>query len=147
MHTDFDQSANFNNLKTYAWTNRSAGKGNRIVKNKEVLSRIQSAIDRELELKGYQKVSKKADFLVAQKVSEKLVFYASHGQTARRYGDRTSDGMRQGSLTVDILDPSTGNRIWQGLAKVVVDLKDDAETKEMRVNKTVKKLLQDFPPH
>lgn len=51
-----------------------------------------------------------------------------------------------GKVIVDFIHPGTGNRIWRGKARRVVDRHDDNETKIKYINQVVQKIFERFPP-
>lgn len=151
VSSDFDKSAKFDELQTYSWLPISEEKGDPRLKNTLVMSRIQTAIANQLDLKGYKKVTEKPDFLVAYHASVKERTYHRPGAyygggRASRHGGDMVGSFEEGTLIVDIVQPETQNLIWQGTAIKVVDTKDDPETKTKRINDAVQKIFERFPP-
>ena len=147
VHTDYDRTANFDKLQTYSWSPPSAEQEDRRShKDPQVLSRIQAAIDRQLDRQGYQRVKENPDFLVTFHASTKE--RATRARPSRGHDRREQrlNRYEEGSLIVEILNPGTGNLMWQGVGTKVVDWQDDEETKTKAVNEAVQKILERFPP-
>jgi len=149
--SDFDKSAKFDKLQTYAWMPVSEENGDPRLKNTLLMSRIQTAIAKQLDLKGYKKVSESPDFLVAYHASVQEKTYYRPGAFYGRgpgfhRGEDLEGSFEEGTLIVDIVDSETQNLIWQGTAKKVVDWQADPETKTKRINDAVQKIFENFPP-
>ena len=157
VSSDYDQSANFHDLKTYAWMTASEEPKNTRVKNSLVMSRIQDAVDRQLDQKGYQKTPENPDFFVAYhaSVDEKTQIhstpYYGGGVGAYRFGPVYNNVYQtryeEGTLIIDILNPGTKSLLWRGMAKGSVNTQDNPETKTKRINDAVQKILERFPPN
>ena len=144
VNTDFDQSANFDNLQTYEWMATSEEKKKGRIKDKRTLKLIRSAIDKQLNLKGYQKGNENPDFFVASRAS--IVGKASASNAPRRGPNRGLYRLEEGSLIIDILNPGTGKAIWWGSGKIIVGAKDDPETGARQIDELVQSILKEFPP-
>ena len=151
VNSDFDQSAKFDRLQTYSWMAVSEESGDPRVNNTLLKSRIQTAIAKQLDLKGYQKVSEGPDFLVAYRASvqEKSYYrpgsFYGRGPGYHRASDLESS-FEEGTLIIDIVHSDSQKLIWQGTAKKVVDWQADPETKTRRINDAVEKIFEQFPP-
>ena len=156
VSSDFEQSANFSHLQTYAWMTASEEKDAGRMTDTITMSRIQTAIDRQLDLKGYQKVTESPDFLVAYHASidEKTYYHSvprygggvGFGTVGMGYQDVYQTQYEEGTLIVDIINPGTRNLLWRGLAKGIVDPHEDPATKTKQINEAVQKILKQFPP-
>ena len=153
---DYDRTASFGSLHTYAWrTAPQQGPGDPRLDNSLLDARVKHAVDRELEAKGYRKVSpeERADFLVGyhvvlqRKVDVQTVgtWYGYRGAGLRIPETRTYQ-YEQGTLLLDVVDPTTTNLIWRGTATAVVDPDVSTEKRERRIAEAVAKVLADFPP-
>ena len=153
---DYDQTSNFDNLKTYAWMTVNEEPNNTGVKNTLVMSRIHDAIDSQLTEKGYEHIAQNPDFFVAYhaSVDEKTqihsIPYYGGGVGVYRYGTVHTNVYQtryeEGTLIVDILDSEGKKLIWRGITKGPVDRQVDPKTKTKRINEAVKKILDRFPP-
>ena len=156
VSSDYDQSARFDNLKTYAWMTVDEEPNNTKVNNTLVMSRIHDAIDRQLTQKGYENIAQNPDFFVAYhaSVDEKTQIHSIpyYGGGVGVYGFGTvhtnvyQTRYEEGTLIVDILDSEGKKLIWRGIGKGTVDRESDPETKTKRIKEAVEKILDRFPP-
>jgi len=160
--SDYDRSADFSQLKTYSWSPKAQPvTGDPRIDNNALLdSRVRSAVDRELALKGFQKASVGTpDFWVGyqaaiqQKVSVMtLNNYYGYGPSRGLNAIDTwnpetiSTTYDEGTLIIDIADPKTNRPLWRGSASDVVDENRTPEQREAKINEAVTKLLAKFPP-
>lgn len=166
--TDYDPTANFSGLKTYDWEGPQPITGNPRLDNDILHSRIRNAVERELAVKGFQKVSgAEPNFKVAYHVGleEKLdvttFHYYDYGypdyysarrgfaaapRTAWPQSETRVYQYEEGTLLLDIVDPMTKKMIWRGTAKAEVNPNESPEKKEAKINNSVHKLLAKFPP-
>jgi len=166
VSSDYDPKADFSSLKTYDWEGPQPITGNPRLDNDLLHERIRNAVERELTLKGYRKVTVDPDFKVAYNVGleNKLdvttiptydysypSYYSRVGGFGRYEGYRPSTEVNvyqyeEGTLLLDIVNPETKKLIWRGTAKAEVNAGDSPERKEARVNEAVSKMLAQFPP-
>ena len=156
VSSDYDQSASFDKLKTYAWMTTKGEPENTRVTNSLVMSRIHDAVDNQLESKGYQKAPSNPDFFVAYhaSVDEKTqihsIPYYGGGVGVYGFGAAHTNVYQtryeEGTLIIDILNSERKKLIWRGIAKGTVDRQDHPEAKTKRINDAVKKVLDQFPP-
>ena len=156
VSSDYDQSARFENLKTYAWMTVNEEPETTRVNNTLVMSRIHDAIDHQLNRKGYQHIPQNPDFFVAYhaSVDEKTQIHSIpyYGGGVGVYGfgavhtNVYQTRYEEGTLIVDILNSEGKKLIWRGIAKGTVDRQGDPDTKTKRINEAVKKVLDRFPP-
>ena len=154
--SDYDQSARFDDLKTYAWMTVNEEPENTRVNNTLVMSRIHDAIDRQLNRKGYQNTPQNPDFFVAYhaSVDEKTQIHSIpyYGGGVGVYGfgavhtNVYQTRYEEGTLIVDIFNSEGKKLLWRGIAKGTVDRQGDPETKTKRINEAVEKILDRFPP-
>lgn len=142
VSTDFDKSASFSNLQTYAWTTASQQSPQMSLDNPQDLSQIKRAIERHLGLKGYRVVTEKPDFLLASHTSVIQRSFSARSSGSRSRALRLSEG----TLIVQIFDPDSRKLIWWGNGKLVFGADDDSETKASQINQLVKKIFEEFPP-
>jgi hypothetical protein len=158
---DYDQAYNFSGLKTFAWKpNKNNEYG--LTDNQLVDERIRKAIVKNLKSKQFLPVETgKADFYISyhltveQKISTSNVSGGvSVGRSSRgRYGSvGMSTGSQvqaynQGTLLVDITDIKTNKLIWRGISTQTVSEHSSPEKSTELINKTVDKIMLQFPPH
>jgi len=170
VNTDYDSSANFSDLKTYKWSAEGPAKtgDSRIDGNTLLDGRLRSAIDSALSVKGYQKVSSgRPDFWVNYHVSAKDKTdvesfgpnyyggsYYGGGYRGGRYsgaypmhgGGVTTFHYTEGTLLIDIIDPSTKHLIWRGTGTKIVNPDANSEQKVQNANSAAQQILASFPP-
>lgn len=131
-----DESADFSQYKTYAWIDKDE-KGDQ-KKNELQDTHVQAAVNEKLQKGGWKEVKSKPDVLISydmlveKSVKERndavysqpysRIFYNPY---TRRYGriwypstfmgyDNNSVSVREGTLTVTMLDARTNKTVWQG---------------------------------
>ena len=108
------------------------------------LSKIKSAIERQLDLKGYERVKENPDFLLASHTSmvqKSFILQPYPGGSATR-----PSRYREGTVVIEIFNPETSKRIWWGNARMVAGMEDGPETEAKQVNEAIQKILEGFPP-
>ena len=61
-------------------------------------------------------------------------------------GAATRPTLGIGAIELHMYDPSTKRLVWQGRVTNTLDPNPDAHVREERLNKAMRKLLEDFPP-
>ena len=167
---DYNHSVDFSQFKTYAWLEKEeipifrAGipadmqKGN----DQEIDSKIREEVDKILQKKKFQKVAAgSADFLVSYILVTKLEmdvqeYDSSVGADPRvPYGhwrpfySTSSDVLmrRQGTLTLDIINPESNELFWRGTAVESLKEKDSEKKALKKIEDVIKKTLGKFPPN
>lgn len=149
VKTDFDHQANFTQYKTYSWQE---------VKTPDPLweSRIKSAVDAQLVLKGWTRLDSGGDVTIVaigttQTQRTLQTFYDGFGGGWRWRGfggmgesTTTEQDYKEGTLVIDLYDAKTKQLIWRGSAEDTVSNK--AEKNEKNLNKAVEKMFKKFPP-
>jgi hypothetical protein len=146
VKTDYDHHANFSQYHTYYWEK---------VKTSDPLwqSRIQDAVDHDLQAKGWQRVDNGGDVAVTAVGSthnqqEYQTFYDGMGGGWRwgGFGETTTqvENYAVGSLVLDLYDAHNKQLIWRGVAQDT--LSDKPEKNEKKLEKSVNKMLDHFPP-
>jgi hypothetical protein len=160
--TDFDPKADFVDLKTWSWEPEKADDRPGIDAKTLTAQRVKSAVDGQLGLMGYDKVSMNPDFLVGwhASVKEKMDIqtinnyygygpgwgYNYYGGPGPGFSDTYTYYYEEGTLILDIIDPKTHELIWRGTAKAVVDENASPEQRTTKINKAVDMILAKFPP-
>jgi len=154
---DHDPSANFGALHTYAWRpGPQQGVGDPRFDSALIDKRVRAAVDRVLASKGYRAAApgNTADFLVGYHA---VVRQKTSAQTINQmYGYRVvalpggpgahAHDYDQGTLLIDVIDPTTLQLLWRGSGTGVVDPQANPEKREQRINDAVERILADFPP-
>jgi len=61
-------------------------------------------------------------------------------------GSATSSTISNGSLVVDIYDPTTKQLVWTGTATKTLDPSSNQEKNQKNLDKAMAKLLKNYPP-
>ena len=151
VSVDYDESYDFEKVRTFAIDRTSQNPKNTLFED-----RVTNALENELILKNYKKVSKEeADliFVFHSSVKNKSDIQTSYGLSGYRgfrYGGmmlsttHTYD-YTEGTLVVDALSPKTKKIVWRGKGvKELRDKKTPAQRTEA-VNAAVKKIMEKFP--
>ncbi len=145
VKTDYDHHANFSQYHTYSWQKVQTS-------NPLWESRIQSAVDRDLQSKGWQRVDNGGDVALAavgsaRNQKEYQTFYDGMGGWRwGGFGETTTQVQNYpvGSLVLDMYDTHSKQLIWRGVSSDT--LSDKPEKNEEKLDKAVKKMLDHFPP-
>lgn len=143
---DFDRSANFSSIKTYAWVTGHT------VKDDLNHKRIVAAIDAQLAAKGLGKVEQSAnpDVLVAYHVGfARDLQISGYGSTwggpRSRPISARAEQVTVGTLAVDLRDAKTKSVIWRSSATRDVDADASPEKRDKNLNKAAEKMFEHYP--
>jgi hypothetical protein len=146
---DYDTSADFSALSAYGWIEDEGSSQAMSL----ALQRARTAVDAELGARGYRLDPQAPDFLVSVHVtSQERVQVTdwgySYGRHGAWYGSRDLDVYTydEGSLVIDVVDPTRRALIWRGTASRVVEPDWSPDEREKVVREAVQALLEDFPP-
>ena len=115
-------------------------------------TQIKKAIEAALQSRGLtggldfqNKFSLFLAYQVALKQAQESKSYSSDGiQWGGGAAKRPAIGI--GAIELHMYDPSTKMLVWQGRVTNTLDPSPDAHVREERLNKAIRKLLEDFPP-
>ncbi len=162
--SDYDRKYDFGTFQTYRWPVEDEGirKGDVLVANPLVYKRVQSAVDQQLQAKGFRLTdSKHVDFIVYAHAGIKErksyhhyfgmggVFgpYGWYGPWWGPYGRYTYvNYYDEGTLVVDIIDAQTKDLAWRGAATRIIRGYRTAEDMQHDINEAAAKILEAFPP-
>ena len=150
---DYDQQANFADLKTFDWMTVPE-KAN--IDSLDV-DRVKKAVSAELQAKGLMMNSNNPDFLIAEHLGSKdkvqITNWGYDYGPRRGYrggywgpGGTTAYQYEEGSLILDFVDAKSKKMIWRGVAKADINNVDTPEKKEKLINEAVQEILKNFPP-
>ena len=169
VKVDYDESVKFSRYRTYRWISPGSLPLVRGVlsqaapTDEEIDERIRTAIDKELETKGFRK-QKESSLLVnylglvtfrSLDTPESRSSDASKAVAPYEHWKVLQDGVkegyisREGTLTVDIVDAETNRLVWRGSVTEVVNepvSETDKEALGKIIENAVKQLLRNFPP-
>jgi hypothetical protein len=156
VKTDYDRTVDFSKFKTYRWASgKQINPDDELEKRPLVEKRIKRAVDQVLKEKGYVKAdSGSADFtvLVHAGVKEKMQvtdwgYHGWYDPWWGPYGGRVDvSTYEEGTLVIDIVDMSTKELAWRGMATGIVHDYDSQEDMEAAALVVSQKILKDFPP-
>lgn len=153
---DYDHKANFAKYHTYSWIGIN-------VQEPLWKDRIESAVDSQLQTKGWQKVASGGDASIAavgathnEQTIETLYdgggfgggwFHRGWGAGFGGMGmaTTTAENTPVGTLHIDIFDTPTKNVIWHAASSDTLSAKP--EKNEQKLDKAVAEIFKNFPPH
>jgi hypothetical protein len=146
VKTDYDRNVNFNQFKTYSWSN---------VKTKDPLQvdRIKSAVNSSLTAKGLTQVDSGGDLsIVAMEITrnqQTLNTFYDGGLGGWRWGGfgnatTTTETYKVGTLVVDLFDTQSKELVFRGSSSDTLSSNSDKNIKTL--NKGVDKMFKHFPP-
>jgi hypothetical protein len=156
--TDYDPSADFSNVRSYAWFDEQSGvQGDRPDVESLLDRRVRGAVDAELQRKGLARVDKSAAKMLVSYhlgVEKKLdVDTINTGYGYGRYGryggistETTVREYQEGTLLIDMIDPASKQLVWRGSGQARIREYSSPEDREKRINEAVKQILEEFPP-
>jgi hypothetical protein len=145
---NFMPGTDFSKFHTYKWVPIEGGTHPNQIMDAE----IKQAVDAQLTTKGLTKTSDdKADLYVGYQIAvdqEKQWNAYGMGGGVRwgGMGTATSSTINVGTLVLDMYDPTTKQLVWTGHATKTVDPSSNQEKNEKNLNKSIEKLLKNYPP-
>lgn len=165
-HIEKDPAADLGNYKTYSWISNDQNEvKSKAHKNDLAESNIHTAVNQQLEKNGFTEVKRNPDLLVTYDLLvEKSVKQQSEplysrsftrlyfNPYTRRYGtiyypsqflgyDNYSTPVKEGTVTITIVDPKTDKTIWQGWA---TDQINSSNFTGKEIQKNVKSIFRKF---
>ena len=157
---DFDRDKDFSKYKTYKWvTVKEADQVDELT-----AKQITNAVDAELSKKGLEKTDQdSADLYLAYETAidteKQFTSYSTdwgYGSGWYRGGWYGGSGMGtttgqtstiyNGQLALDMYDTANHSLVWRGVASKTIDPKAKPEKQQKNLEKTVAKLLKNYPP-
>lgn len=144
---NFMPGTDFAKYHTYKWVPIEGGSHPNQIADAE----IKSAVDSQLTAKGLTKTdSDKADLLVGYQVAvDKEKQWNAYGMGGARFGgmgSATSSTISNGSLVLDMYDPTSKQLVWTGTATKTLDPSGNQEKNQKNLDKAMAKLLKNYPP-
>jgi hypothetical protein len=159
---DYDKAVDFTEIKTYAWQHAEQPQtDNPRIDDDLIDSRIRTAVESNLNLKGFQLVDAAiADVLVVYFVGFQQRITSSGGSMSvgmsrssagRAGGVGLSSGsnvsdFEEAHLTVDIIDREADRTIWRATGTRRTSSSTNPQKITDRVNDAVQRMLKRFPP-
>ena len=138
-HIEKDKSADFSKYRTYAWIDKPEEKGRKKNRRTELTeTNIRNAVNEQLQKNGWREVSANPDVLVSsellvernRKEQQDPVYSQPYTRSYyNRYSGRVityyfpsrfmgydtySTTVREGTITITLIDNSTDKTVWQG---------------------------------
>jgi len=145
---NFMPGTDFSKYHTYKWVAIEGGAHPNQIMDAE----IKQAVDAQLTTKGLTKTdSEKADLYVGYQIAvdqEKQwnAYGMGGGLRWGGMGTATQSTINVGTLVLDMYDPTTKQLIWTGNATKTIDPSSNQEKNQKNLNKSMQKLLKNFPP-
>jgi len=154
---DYDKTANFTGLKTYALKDGTK------VGQQLIDDRIVAAIEAELSAKGLTKSDANPDAFVVYHVAfdkqkDISTFSSGYGGGYGAYGwgygggwggGTTSTQVRDilvGTLVIDVADAKNKAMVWRGMGVKEVDTQAKPEKRDKSITNAVNKIFKNYPP-
>jgi len=158
VHVEFNKGVDFSKFKTYSWLESKHPAQGAWAKQ------VVADIDRQLTRKGLKKVDAAAgpDLQVVYNAGVKersisagcdygcvLAEYLFNQAYGPRWfwpepGSWVSEVENNGNLVVDLVDASSKDMVWRGVATDT--LSDKTKTNEHKLNKVVRRMFKKYPP-
>ena len=152
---DYDPEVNYTGLKTFNWITLSVQKDIYTLND----TRIQEAVNAQLEVKGCKMTTDNPDFLISIHVTKEekedvMTLNSSYRERAMyMHGGPYSVGPQvgvyqyeEGTLILDLVDPKSMEMIWRGIAQGEVRNYSSPVKRYERIDEVVQKVLSNFPP-
>jgi len=158
---EFDQQANFTELRTFSWLEPEYGDSDVSVSHPVLDSpllgrRVKRALIGALQERGYQQVDENPDFFVTYHTAEAEQERRSGSYVQLGYGrgvspffgtgillDMTPRSFQEGTLIVDVVNARSDELVWRGWKDSVLTQRNfDQE----RIDEAVRFILSAFPP-
>lgn len=164
---EFDQQANFSELRTFAWLepkygDRDVSVSDPVLDSPLLGQRVRQAVVRELQERGYVQVEENPDFFVTYHTAEReeerpgsgAYMSLGYGHGYGYYGhspyygssvvlDLTPRSFLEGTLIIDIVNARSDELVWRGWNDSVLNQRS---FDQQRVNESVDYILTAFPP-
>jgi hypothetical protein len=144
---NFMPGTDFSKYHTYKWVPIEGGSH----PNQIADAQIKSAVDSQLAAKGLTKTdADNADLLIGYQVAvDKEKQWNAYSMGGARFGgmaSATSSTISNGSLVLDMYDPTSKQLVWTGTATKTLDPSGNQEKNQKNLDKAMAKLLKNYPP-
>jgi Domain of unknown function (DUF4136) len=154
---NFDKDANFSQFKTYQWVDIKGAQQPGAIVDKD----IKQSVDAQLAAKGLTQVTENADLIIGYQVAVGTEKQFTSYNTGWGYGPGWGGGwygpgggmttgqtstIYNGTLGLDMYEASKKDLVWRGTVTKSIDPDAKPEKQQKNLDKSVKKLLKDFPP-
>jgi hypothetical protein len=144
--TQYDRGVNFANYHTYKWITIEGAKQ----PDQITAQNIMNAVNAQLSAKGLSLVESNPDLLVgfqtALSQQQQVNYYNSGGYWMGGFGQATTSTIHVGELILDMYAPSSHTLVWRGSASKTLNPSSNPDKNYKNLQKSVEKLLKNFPP-
>ncbi|MDF9799028.1 hypothetical protein OKW21_004291 [Catalinimonas alkaloidigena] len=153
VNTDYDRDADFRQYETFYWSDEfqhdgNEGENNPLFYNTLNKKRLKTAIERELEGKGYTLSENNPDLLVNARVlveerNTQNYAYGPYSYWGWGYNNyRSADSEKEGDVVIELIDQNQQQLVWQGYASGVLDT--DTENRQEEISEAVTIILSKY---
>jgi hypothetical protein len=144
---NFMPGTDFAKYHTYKWVPIEGGSH----PNQIADAQIKSSVDSQLAAKGLTKTDgDNADLLIGYQVAvdkeKQWNAYSMGGARFGGMGSATSSTINNGSLVLDMYDPTSKQLVWTGTATKTLNPSSNQEKNQKNLDKAMAKLLKNYPP-
>ena len=154
IESEHSPTASFFRYRTYDWMPESPSQPRRLPRGPGDLrdGRIRAVVETQLAAKGYSRTTDAPDFLVDYRVTRKEKSTESIGDFIKYRESGGQEGLseayvfgyEEATLTLEIFDAATKQRVWRAAATTA---NANPDKQEQVVAEAVQRLLERFPPH
>ena len=145
-----ERGIDFSQYDTYTWAaeDRFSTGDPRLDNNDIFISRLQSAVDKALTTRGFEKTTTAtADLVVHYHASVRQQIDVNALDSQYGYcADCHSSVYDAGTITIDLVDSRTNKLVWRGWSEGSLDGIDAQAVIEARVDDAVAKIMTRLPP-
>jgi hypothetical protein len=143
---NYDPSVDFSKYHTYQWASLPTNHPDQLIDRQ-----IKEDIDSVLAAKGLTQVNSKPDVQVGYQIAvDQERQWNAWGTGGFRFGGgmgtATQSTINIGTLGIDFFDPASKQIVWRGQGSKTVDPSGNAEKNMERMQKSIAKILKNFPP-
>lgn len=151
VYTDFDRDIEIHRLTTYGWLNVKGieSKNDPIYFNELTDKRIKTAVQKQMDLKGYVPSDAFAQIIIHYHIiveNRATVRPEPLGYTYGKYwmqNEVDTYRYQEGTLIIDFMDSRNCNLMWRGWAVSVLD--DNKLISEELINQATEQIFRNFP--
>ncbi|MEP6676168.1 MAG: DUF4136 domain-containing protein [Ferruginibacter sp.] len=165
-HIEKAKGVDLRDYKTYSWLEPEKKAGQKVSRRNEIVQQnIRAAVSERLQKKGWKQVENDPDILVStdmatstkkQRVSDPVYSQPTtrtyYNPYSRRYNtfyypsqfvgyDNYSSSVKEGRITVTLIDSRTDKAVWQGWSSKELD---NGHMSDKDINKNVKSIFKKF---
>jgi Domain of unknown function (DUF4136) len=152
VRTDYDHTANFSQYNSYSW-------GKVQTSNPFFVTRIQQAVDKQLQAKGWKLMPTGGSVTVfaTDNIHDQQQVQTMYDNMGGGWGGgwggpgfgtgiatTTTTNQNVGNLVIDLFEGSSKNLLWRGLA--TENLSSNADRNTKMVDGDINSMFKNFPP-